>query len=120
MVNLTVWPKSADSPFGEVVEVLSGKNPNDTEMINILCSQGIDFIFPPDVLSEAQNIGMDLEEEEIKKRRDMRDVLTFTIDPFDAKDFDDALSIQYLENDRVEIGVTHCRCKSLCTTWFCF
>lgn len=105
LVNLTVWPKSADSPYGEVVEVLSGNNPNDNEMINILCNQGIDFVFPSGVLAEAEQVTMELDEKEIAKRRDMRDVLTFTIDPFDAKDFDDALSIEYLDNGRYSIGV---------------
>lgn len=106
LARITVWPKSADSPYGEIIEVLSGNTPNDNEMLQILCNHGIDFIFPPEVLKEAQKIKMELDEEEIKKnRRDMRDTLTFTIDPFDAKDFDDALSLKKLDNGRYEIGV---------------
>lgn len=105
LVRITAWPKSADNPYGEVVEVLGGKNPNDAEMIGILVNQGIDYVFPPDVLTQAESVGMDLDPEEIKRRRDFRDVLTFTIDPFDAKDFDDALSFQRLENGNIELGV---------------
>lgn len=105
LVQITVWPKSADNPYGEVLEVLSGSNPNDNEMISILCNQGIDYIFPAEVLSESETVTMDLDPEEVKKRRDMRDITTFTIDPVDAKDFDDALSIQKLENGNWEIGV---------------
>lgn len=105
LVAITVWPKSADNPYGEVVEVLSGNNPNDTEMISILVNQGIDFVFPPEVLSEAEDVTIALDPEEVKKRRDMRKVTTFTIDPADAKDFDDALSIQKLKNGNWKIGV---------------
>jgi ribonuclease R len=105
LVKITVWPKTQDNPYGEVLEVLSKDSPNDNEMISILCNYGIDYVFPQSVLEEAEHITMALDEEEVKTRRDMRDVLTFTIDPFDAKDFDDALSFQRLENGRYEIGV---------------
>lgn len=105
LVRITTWPKSADNPYGEVLEVLGGKNPNDAEMIGILVNQGIDYVFPEEVLSQAESVGMELDPEEIKRRRDFRDILTFTIDPFDAKDFDDALSFQRLENGNIELGV---------------
>jgi|TARA_R110000737_G_scaffold33607_1_gene51904 ribonuclease R len=105
LVKITVWPKSADNPYGEVLEILSGSNPNDSEMISILCNHGIDYVFPNEVLSESEVVTMDLDEKEIAKRRDFRKITTFTIDPVDAKDFDDALSIQKLENGRWEIGV---------------
>lgn len=105
LVRITTWPKSADNPYGEVVEVLGGKNPNDAEMIGILVNQGIDYVFPEDVLSQAEAVGMKLDVAEIAKRRDFRDILTFTIDPFDAKDFDDALSFRRLENGHIELGV---------------
>jgi len=105
LVRITAWPKSADNPYGEVVEVLGGKNPNDAEMIGILVNQGIDYVFPEDVLSQAEAVGMKLDPTEIAKRRDFRDILTFTIDPFDAKDFDDALSFRRLENGNIELGV---------------
>ena len=105
LVQITVWPKSAENPFGEVLEILSGSNPNDNEMISILCNQGIDYVFPQEVLQEAEAVGVALDPEEVKNRRDMRSVTTFTIDPVDAKDFDDALSIQKLKNGNWEIGV---------------
>ncbi len=105
LVKITVWPKSAENPYGEVVEVLTSKSPNDTEMLSILCNQGIEIKFPQEVIAAAENIPMELDEEEVKTRRDFRSVTTFTIDPADAKDFDDALSIQKLENGNWEIGV---------------
>ncbi len=105
LVQITVWPKSAENPYGEVLEVLSGSNPNDNEMISILCNQGIDYVFPQEVLTESEKVTMELDPEEVKNRRDMRNITTFTIDPVDAKDFDDALSIQKLKNGNWEIGV---------------
>jgi ribonuclease R len=105
LVKITKWPKSADNPYGEVVEVLSHRGGNDAEMIGILVNQGLDFEFEADVLSEAEKVGMDLDQEEVSKRRDFRDITTFTIDPIDAKDFDDAISYKRLENGNLEIGV---------------
>jgi ribonuclease R len=105
LVKITVWPKTSDNPYGEVVEVLGKPGSNDTEMISILCNHGIDYKFPQAVLAEAEGVGMDLDEKEIATRRDMRDVTTFTIDPVDAKDFDDALSFQRMENGHIELGV---------------
>ena len=75
------------------------------EMISILVNQGLDFKFPEDVLSQAETVGMELNEEEIARRRDFRPITTFTIDPEDAKDFDDALSFQRLENGNIEVGI---------------
>lgn len=105
LVKITVWPKSADSPYGEVIERLGSKTPNDAEMISILVSNGIDYTFPQEVIAESETVTMDLDEKEIATRRDMRDVLTFTIDPADARDFDDALSYKKLENGNIEVGV---------------
>ncbi len=105
LVKITVWPKTSDNPYGEVVEVLGKPGSNDTEMISILCNHGIDYKFPQAVLAEAEGVGMDLDEKEILTRRDMRDVTTFTIDPVDAKDFDDALSFRRMENGHIELGV---------------
>ena len=105
LVKITVWPKSSNNPYGEVVEVLGKPGSNDTEMISILCNHGIDYKFPQEVLAEAEVVGIDLEANEIEKRRDFRDITTFTIDPVDAKDFDDALSFKRLENGNIEIGV---------------
>ncbi len=96
LVKITVWPKSASNPYGEVVEVLGRPGSNDTEMISILYNNGIDYKFPNEVLSEAETVGMDLDENEILQRRDFRKVTTFTIDPLDARDFDDAISFDGL------------------------
>ncbi len=105
LVRITVWPQSADNPFGEVLEVLGKPGTNDTEMISILANQGIEYTFPQEVLDEAERITMELDPKEIEKRRDFRDTTTFTIDPVDAKDFDDALSFRKLENGHYEIGI---------------
>ena len=105
LVKITVWPQNTEMPFGEVVAVLGFPGSNDVEMLSILYNQGIDPIFPPEVLDEAEYVSIQLDETEIAKRRDFRDVLTFTIDPFDAKDFDDAISYKKLENGRFELGV---------------
>jgi ribonuclease R len=105
LVKITVWPKTSKNPYGEVIQVLGKPGTNDTEMISILCNHGIDYVFPQEVLAEAEGVGMALDENEISKRRDFRSITTFTIDPVDAKDFDDALSFRKLENGRFEIGV---------------
>lgn len=105
LAKITVWPKSAENPYGEVLEILSGNNPNDMEMISILCNYGIDYVFPDAVLAEAEVVTMDLDPKEVATRRDFRKITTFTIDPVDAKDFDDALSLQKLKNGNWEIGV---------------
>lgn len=105
LVRITAWPKSAENPYGEVVEVLGSSNTNDIEMLGILVNQGIDYAFPDEVLTQAEAISMDLEADEVKRRRDFRDLITFTIDPDDAKDFDDALSIRRLKEGIWEIGV---------------
>ncbi len=105
LVKITVWPKSSKNPYGEVVEVLGKPGSNDTEMISILCNNGIDYKFPQEVLEEAEVIGIALDPLEVAKRRDFRGITTFTIDPVDAKDFDDALSFKRLPNGNIEIGV---------------
>ncbi len=105
LVKITVWPKTSDNPYGEVVEVLGKPGSNDTEMISILCNHGVDYKFPQAVLAEAETVGMDLDDKEIATRRDLRGTTTFTIDPVDAKDFDDALSFRRLENGHIELGV---------------
>lgn len=105
LVRITVWPQSSARPFGEIVEVLGFPGTNDVEMLSILYNQGIDPKFPNEVLEEAEYVSIELDEAEIAKRRDFRDVLTFTIDPFDAKDFDDAISYRKLKNGNFELGV---------------
>ena len=99
------WPEKAKNPFGEIIEVLGKTESNDTEMKAILLSNGIPIDFPEEVMNEANRINLALAQDEIKNRRDFRDVLTFTIDPVDAKDFDDALSIEYLKNGNIEVGI---------------
>jgi ribonuclease R len=105
LAKITVWPKSAGIPYGEVIAILGMPGSNDTEMLSILYNQGINPIFPTTVLDEAEFVPIDLDPKEIEKRRDFREILTFTIDPFDAKDFDDAISYKVLENGNIEVGV---------------
>jgi ribonuclease R len=105
LVKITVWPKSAEHPFGEVVQSLGGNSIHDNEMLSILVSQGLDIEFDSAVMGEAEQVTLELDPEEVARRRDFRDILTFTIDPVDAKDFDDALSIRKLENGHWEVGV---------------
>ena len=105
IAKITVWPKTADNPYGEIIEVLGNSGGNDTEMISILVNQGIDYKFPTDVLSEAEKIHLELDPKEVAKRRDFRDITTITIDPLDAKDFDDAISFEKLQNGNYSVGV---------------
>jgi VacB/RNase II family 3'-5' exoribonuclease len=101
VVEMEEWPEKADSPFGRIVQVLGTPGEHQTEIHSILAQYGLPHEFPEEVESFAQGIDTSIREEEIKKRRDMRDVLTFTIDPRDAKDFDDALSFKELENGKL-------------------
>ena len=105
LVKIEDWPAKADSPFGEVLRVLGRPGEHNTEIHAILAEYGLPYDFPIDVEAYAQKIDTSIQEEEIARRRDMRNVLTFTIDPKDAKDFDDALSFQKLENGNYEIGI---------------
>ena len=105
LVSLEDWPEKADSPYGKVIKVLGKPGDHNTEIHAILAEYGLPYEFPHEVETYANNIDTSINEEEIKKRRDMRDVLTFTIDPKDAKDFDDALSFQVLEKGNYEIGI---------------
>ncbi|AXT18629.1 ribonuclease R [Flavobacteriaceae bacterium AU392] len=105
LVSLDDWPEKADSPFGKVLKVLGKPGEHNTEIHSILAEYGLPYEFPHEVEEYANKLDTSIQEEEIKKRRDMRNVLTFTIDPKDAKDFDDALSFQVLENGNYEIGI---------------
>ncbi|RYJ43937.1 ribonuclease R [Flavobacterium beibuense] len=105
LVKIEDWPEKADSPFGEVLRVLGRPGEHNTEIHAILAEYGLPYDFPVDVEAYAQKIDTSIKEEEIVNRRDMRKVLTFTIDPKDAKDFDDALSFQKLENGNYEVGI---------------
>src|SRR5690554_6251837 len=105
LVLMEEWPDKADSPIGKVIKVLGMPGEHNTEIHSILAQYGLPYEFPADVEDYANKIDTSIKDYEIKKRRDMRDILTFTIDPKDAKDFDDALSFQKLENGNVEIGI---------------
>lgn len=105
LVEITDWPEKADSPYGEISQVFGKPGDHDTEIHAILAEYGLPYTFPPEVEHYANQIDTSITEEEIAKRRDMRDILTFTIDPRDAKDFDDALSFRMLENGHYEIGI---------------
>lgn len=105
IARLKDWPEEADSPFGEIIQVLGKPGENETEMHAILAEYGLPSEFPKHITEEAEKIDTQIKESEIKKRRDMRKIPTFTIDPADAKDFDDALSVQKLSNGNWEIGI---------------
>ncbi|QDW25412.1 ribonuclease R [Pedobacter sp. KBS0701] len=105
LVTLSDWPESAKNPIGIVKHVLGNQGENNTEMNAILAQYGFPLEFPPQVEREANAIPEEISAAEIAKRKDFRKVLTFTIDPADAKDFDDAISYQKLPNGNYEIGV---------------
>ena len=104
-VQVVDWPMHTDAPVGKIIDILGEPGENDTEMHAILAEFGLPYRFDPAVEDAAAKIPVKIEEKEIKRRRDMRDVLTVTIDPADAKDFDDAVSLQELDNGNYEIGV---------------
>ncbi len=105
VVELTGWPEYSKGPHGKITEILGETGNNDVEMKSILIDNGFKLGFPEEVLQEVENIGDVIPQEVIAARRDMRGVPTFTIDPDDAKDFDDALSIEKLPNGHWQIGV---------------
>ncbi|XMO87945.1 ribonuclease R [Algibacter sp. AS12] len=105
LVLLEEWPEKADSPNGKVLKVLGKPGEHNTEIHAILAEYGLPLEFPHEVEEFANNIDTSITEKEIANRRDMRKDLTFTIDPKDAKDFDDALSFEVLDNGLYEIGI---------------
>ncbi|MEH1007697.1 ribonuclease R [Winogradskyella sp. ECml5-4] len=105
LVALEDWPEKSDSPNGKVIEVLGKPGEHGTEINSIMAEYGLPMEFPHEVEAYANNIDLEIKPEEIAKRRDMRKDLTFTIDPKDAKDFDDALSFKVLDNGLYEIGI---------------
>lgn len=105
VARITDWPERAKNPIGEIVDVLGFAGDNQTEMHAILAEFGLPYNYPEEIAREADQIEPGITPEEVAKRRDMRGVTTFTIDPADAKDFDDALSIRPLENGNWEVGV---------------
>jgi ribonuclease R len=104
-VKIKEWTDPKKSPSGEVLQILGNPGENNTEIQAIILEKGFDTTFPAGVEHEAEKISRVITNEEIAKRKDFRGVLTFTIDPFDAKDFDDAISMQTLPNGDIEIGV---------------
>ena len=105
VVRVVAWGEKTRKPVGEVVEVLDATNTNDLAMKEILIESGFPLSFPDEVLKELSEIEENIDAEEVKKRKDFRKILTFTIDPVDAKDFDDAISIRKLRGNWYEIGV---------------
>ncbi|PKQ45792.1 ribonuclease R [Confluentibacter flavum] len=105
LVKLEDWPENADSPYGKVIQVLGKPGDHNTEIHSILAEYGLPYEFPHEVEDFANKIDTSIKAEDITNRRDMRKDLTFTIDPKDAKDFDDALSYKVLENGLYEIGI---------------
>lgn len=105
VVTITDWPQGSKNPVGKIKHVLGRQGENNTEMNAILADYGFPLAFPNQVEQEAEAIPEIIDEAEISKRKDFRNVLTFTIDPADAKDFDDAISFRKLENDTYEIGI---------------
>ncbi len=104
-VSITDWPEGAKNPIGKISNILGEQGENNTEMNAILAQYGFPLSFPPEVEKEANAIPEEVSAEEIEGRRDFRDTVTFTIDPADAKDFDDAISFKKLDNGNYEIGV---------------
>ncbi|WP_300726556.1 ribonuclease R [uncultured Rikenella sp.] len=105
IVQIVEWPETSKNPTGEVVDVLGNSGDNNTEMHAILAEYDLPYHFPEELEQAADKIKAGITKAEIKRRKDMRGVATFTIDPADAKDFDDALSIRRLENGNWEVGV---------------
>ncbi len=105
VVTMEDWPEKADSPNGRVIKILGKAGEHNTEIHSILAEYGLPYEFPVEVEDFANNIDLNITPKEIAKRRDMRKDLTFTIDPRDAKDFDDALSFEVLDNGLYEIGI---------------
>ena len=105
MARIIEWQPEAKNPTGEIIKVLGKPGENDAEMDAILVEYGFPLSFPDKVEREAEKIPFEISKKEIAKRKDFRKITTFTIDPVDAKDFDDALSIRKLKNNNWEIGV---------------
>ncbi|MGI6218649.1 MAG: ribonuclease R [Bacteroidaceae bacterium] len=105
VVRVTTWPDKAKNPIGEVVDILGKAGDNTTEMHAILAEFGLPYSYPAEVEKAAERIPAEITAEEIARREDFREITTFTIDPRDAKDFDDALSLRKMPNGLWEVGV---------------
>ncbi len=105
VVKIIEWPSDSKSPIGKVVDILGKQGENNAEMHAILAQYGLPYTYPEKVEKAAEKLTPDITPEEIARREDFREVTTFTIDPHDAKDFDDALSIRQLQKGLWEVGV---------------
>ena len=105
LARVTKWDSANKKPEGEVVQVLLAEDESDIAMKEILVENGFPLVFEDDVMEEALRLPDVISHADIKKRKDMRDVVTFTIDPVNARDFDDAISIEKIKTDLYEIGV---------------
>jgi len=105
LAKITDWPDNSKNPFGKIITVLGKPGDHDTEIHSILLEYGLPYKFKEEVEKDAERLSRDITKDEIAKRRDMRATTTFTIDPKDAKDFDDALSFKKLKNGNYEIGI---------------
>ena len=105
IVKIIQWPEKDKKPEGIVTRVLGKAGEHNAEIHSIIAEFGLPFEFPEEVEADAESISDKISAKEIAKRKDFRDITTFTIDPFDAKDFDDALSIRKLKNGNTEVGI---------------
>ena len=105
VVKVTKWPEDAKNPIGKVIDILGQAGDNTTEMHAILAEFGLPYVYPKNVETAAENISDIITPEDYAEREDFREITTFTIDPKDAKDFDDALSIRPLKPGLWEVGV---------------
>ncbi len=105
IIKMKDWPPQMKNPIGTIVSKLGAAGEHASDMEAIMVETGISYAFPKDVLKEAEDIPFEIAEAELKKRRDMRSVFTITIDPYDAKDFDDAISLRKYENGNFEVGI---------------
>ena len=105
IAKITDWPERQKNPIGEIIEILGTPGENEVEMHAILAEFGLPLDIPKKVLQAADKIPDEITDEEISKRKDFRNITTFTIDPFDAKDFDDALSFEKHENGNISVGI---------------
>jgi len=105
VVQILQWPTHNKNPEGKIMQVLGKSGENEAEIHSIMAEFGLPFRFPELIMKQAEEIDGEINPSEIARRKDFRDMLTFTIDPADAKDFDDAISIRKLENGNYEIGV---------------
>ncbi len=105
LIEFLSWEPGTKSPKAEIIEVIGSSGENNAEMNSIMYEYGLPNNFPLIVEAEAELINLEISQDEIDKRRDMRNITTFTIDPVDAKDFDDALSVEIINGDLIEVGI---------------